>query len=97
MLHTNLDSSFNSISVDSDTSTSDTLMLFSLSSKNQKIIKSLNIINKISNALKEVMSDLALQIISDGEGISKLIEVKVNGAKTYKQATAVVFPLLILL
>ena len=91
MLHTNLDSSFNSISVDSDTSTSDTLMLFSLSSQNQKKIKSLNIINKISNALKEVMSDLALQIVSDGEGISKLIEVKVNGAKTYKQATAVSF------
>ena len=37
------------------------------------------------------MSDLALQIISDGEWISKLIEVKVNGAKTYKQATAVSF------
>ena len=91
MLHANLDSSFNSISVDSDTSTSDTLMLFSLSSQNQKMIKSLNIINKISNALKEVMSDLALQVISDGEGISKLIEVKVNGAKTYKQATAVSF------
>ncbi len=91
MLHTNLDSSFNSISVDSDTSTSDTLMLFSLSSQNQKKIKSLNIINKISNALKKVMSDLALQIVSDGEGISKLIEVKVNGAKTYKQATAVSF------
>ena len=91
MLHNNLDSSFNSISVDSDTSTSDTLMLFSLSSKNQKVIKSLNIINKISNALKEVMSDLSLQIISDGEGISKLIEVEVNGAKTYKQATAVSF------
>ena len=91
MLHANLDYSFNSISVDSDTSTSDTLMLFSLSSKNQKIIKSPNMINKISRALKEVMSNLALQIISDGEGISKLIEVKVNGAKTYKQATAVSF------
>ena len=37
------------------------------------------------------MSDLALQIISDGEGISKLIEVKVSGAKTYKQATDVSF------
>ena len=91
MLHTNLDSSFNTISVDSDTSTSDTLMLFSLSSQNQKKIKSLSIIKKISNELKKVMSDLALQIISDGEGISKLIEVKVNGAKTYKQATAVSF------
>ncbi|MDC0037924.1 bifunctional glutamate N-acetyltransferase/amino-acid acetyltransferase ArgJ [Alphaproteobacteria bacterium] len=91
MLHTNLDTSFNSISVDSDTSTSDTLMLFSLSGQNQKKIKSLYIVNKILNALKEIMSDLSLQIISDGEGISKLIEVKVSGAKTYKQATAVSF------
>ena len=86
ILHANLDSSFNSISVDSDTSTSDTLMLFSLSDNNQKKIKSANIINKICLGLKEVMSELALQIISDGEGISKLIEVKVSGAKTYKQA-----------
>ncbi len=91
ILHANLDSSFNSISVDSDTSTSDTLMLFSLSNQNQKKIKSLNTISKISKALKEVMSNLALQIISDGEGISKLIEINVNGAKTYKQATAVSF------
>ena len=37
------------------------------------------------------MSDLALQIISDGEGISKLFEVRVSGAKTYKQATEVSF------
>ena len=91
ILHSNLDSSFNSISVDGDTSTSDTLMLFSLSDPDQKKIKSPNIINKISLGLKEVMSDLALQIISDGEGISKLIEVKVSGAKTYKQATEVSF------
>ena len=91
LLNTNLDSSFNSISVDGDTSTSDTLMLFALSEPNQQKIKSLNSINKISIALKEVMSELALQIISDGEGISKLIEVNVSGAKTYKQATAVSF------
>ena len=61
LLNTNLDSSFNSISVDGDTSTSDTLMLFALSEPNQQKIKSLNSINKISIALKEVMSEYNLQ------------------------------------
>ena len=89
LLKDNLDSSFNSISVDGDTSTSDTVMLFSLESKKQKKDFNDQQMTKISKCLKEVMFNLALQIVSDGEGISKLIEVNIVGAQTYTQASFV--------
>ncbi len=91
LLFSHLDTSFNSISVDGDTSTSDTVMLFSLSNEDEKKINDLKSLNKISNTLKNVMSNLALQIVSDGEGISKLIEVNVTGSKSYVQASSVAF------
>ena len=91
LLKNHLDHSFNSISVDSDTSTSDTLMLFSLFDyKHRKISKEIEI-KKISETLKDVMFSLSMQIVSDGEGISKLMEVNIIGANTYKQATSVAF------
>ena len=89
LLKKHLDSSFNSITVDGDTSTSDTLLLFSLLNIKEKIISNKKDIDKISNALKEVMFNLAFQIVSDGEGISKLIKVNVSGARTYIQASLV--------
>ena len=91
LLYKHLDSSFNSITVDGDTSTSDTLMLFSLSNIDQPRITHEKYINKISIALKEVMTNLALQIVSDGEGISKLMKINIIGAKTYEQASKVAF------
>ena len=91
LLISNLDNSFNSISVDGDTSTSDTVMLFSLPKNNEKNIITEKNIKKIEAALKYIMHDLAIQVVSDGEGISKLIEVNISGAKTYRQASAVAF------
>ena len=91
LLCSHLDYSFNSISVDSDTSTSDTVMLFSLNhcQENKKINSSK--IKKISLALKEVMFQLALQVVSDGEGISKLMKINISGGSSYKQASLVAF------
>lgn len=91
MLKINLDKSFNSITVDGDTSTNDTLMLFSLFDVNQKEINKINSINKISSTLKDVMHDLSLQIVCDGEGISKLMQINVFNAKTYNQASLIAF------
>jgi len=88
LLSDNLDETFNSISVDSDTSTSDTLMLFSNPLK--KINVSSNY-NKISKVLNKVMKELSLKIISDGEGIKKLIKIKVIKGKTIKQAKKIAF------
>ena len=82
--------SFNAITVDSDTSTSDTLLVFATG---KTALKSGPIVEigdsrttAIRKALKAVFANLALQIISDGEGITKLIEVQVTGAKTAKSA-----------
>ena len=90
-LKNHLDCSFNSISVDSDTSTSDTVMLFSLASNKETKITNARDIKLISGLLKDVMLNLALQIISDGEGISKLIKVNVTSAKSYNQASIIAF------
>jgi len=91
LLLSHVKTSFNSISVDGDTSTSDTVMLFSTTSSGDKKVVRETDINKISATLKDVMLQLALQIVSDGEGISKLMEINVSGAKSYKQASSVAF------
>ena len=91
ILHSNLDESFNSITVDGDTSTNDTLMLFSLFQESENQIIKKDEINKISLGIKTVMQDLSLQVVCDGEGISKLIQINVINAKTYNQASDVAF------
>jgi glutamate N-acetyltransferase / amino-acid N-acetyltransferase len=82
--------SFNAITVDSDTSTSDTLLVFATGQaklKNGTILeKNDTRIAAIRKALKAIFANLSLQIISDGEGITKLIEVQVTGAKSAKSA-----------
>ena len=86
----NLENTFNSISVDSDTSTSDTLSIFSLNLCNINLNKKNNFI-KLNKYINQIMKDLALQVIKDGEGITKLIEVSVTGAKSKKQAKNIAF------
>ena len=90
LIHNNIEDSFHSISVDSDTSTSDTLMLFSIS--NKKInLKSKKNFNLISKGLFDVMQNLAYQVIKDGEGLSKIIKINVKNAKTSIQAKKIAF------
>lgn len=76
------EASFNAITVDSDTSTSDCCLLFATG---QADIKPIDDIDDprcalFANALNAVLHDLALQIVCDGEGAQKLITVKVEGA-----------------
>ena len=89
LLKNNLENTFNSITVDSDTSTSDTLMMFSVGNKNinlnKKNFKILNL------KTQELMYDLSLQVIKDGEGVSKLIKVNVLNARSKKQAKKIAF------
>ena len=88
LLSDNLEETFNSITVDSDTSTSDTLVLFS---NPLKKINIKNNYNKISSCLNKVMSELSMKIITDGEGINKLIKVSVTQAKNKIQAKNIAF------
>ena len=89
LLKNNLDNTFNSITVDSDTSTSDTLMMFSVGNKNINLNKkNFKILN---NKIFELMHDLSLQVIKDGEGVSKLIRVNVLKARSKNQAKKIAF------
>ncbi|MFT3809511.1 MAG: bifunctional glutamate N-acetyltransferase/amino-acid acetyltransferase ArgJ [Micropepsaceae bacterium] len=77
--------SFNAITVDSDTSTSDTLLLFATGkgAKHEPVLKAGD--RKLADfrdKLNAVLLDLALQVVRDGEGASKQISVEVTGAET---------------
>jgi len=77
--------SFNAITVDSDTSTSDTLLLFATGHAAQKGVRPVQAATDagyplLARALKALLLDLALQVARDGEGARKLIEVHVTGA-----------------
>ena len=89
LLKNNLDNTFNSITVDSDTSTSDTLMMFSVG--NKKINLSKKNFKTLNNKVYELMHDLSLQVIKDGEGVSKLIRVNVWNARSKNQAKKIAF------
>ena len=74
--------SFNAITVDSDTSTSDTVLLFATGTAKHNPIESADDkeLDEFRAAFKRVMQDLAWQIVRDGEGATKFISVTVEGA-----------------
>ena len=85
LLSRHVETTFNAITVDSDTSTSDTLLAFATGKAGGGAwIESAEdpTLSRFSEALCDLMRDLALQVIKDGEGITKLITVHVEGAET---------------
>ena len=89
VLKDSVEKSFNSITVDGDTSTSDTCLLFSSNTKSlNKPIKSIadKRLKLFRKSLDKVLQSLAQQIVCDGEGASKFITINVNSAKSYKIA-----------
>ena len=85
MVSRNVDSTFNSITVDSDTSTSDTLLLAATGQSAAAEVKGA-VAKAFEVALRGVMMDLAHQVVRDGEGASKFIEVRVTGAASHADA-----------
>ncbi|MEM7723478.1 MAG: bifunctional glutamate N-acetyltransferase/amino-acid acetyltransferase ArgJ [Pseudomonadota bacterium] len=83
--------SFNAVTVDSDTSTSDTVMVAATGRAGHGPIVSTRgkAAKAFASALQDVMQDLALQIVRDGEGATKLVEVRVTGAQTARDADKV--------
>lgn len=79
-----VETTFNAITVDSDTSTSDTLLVFATKKAGNKEIDETN--QDFANALREIMHELAMLVVKDGEGAQKFIEVKVEGAESVKSA-----------
>ena len=77
------DVSFNAITVDGDTSTSDTLLLAATAKANHERIEDADDtrLDGFRTALRKLLQDLAHQVVRDGEGASKFIEVRVTGAE----------------
>jgi glutamate N-acetyltransferase/amino-acid N-acetyltransferase len=90
MLSRNVDATFNSITVDSDTSTSDTLLLAATGQSDAAEVKG-PVAKAFEAALHGVMRDLALQVVRDGEGATKLVEVRVTGAASDQDAAKAAF------
>jgi len=80
------DQTFNCITVDSDTSTSDTLLLVATGQAAHKEIKTEKDLKSFQDALNIVLQDLATQVVKDGEGASKFITIDVAGATSKKAA-----------
>ncbi len=81
---------FNMISVDRDTSTNDTLLLLAnAQAGNREIVHKDESYEKFCNALNMVTTKLAKLLAADGEGATKLLEVKVKGAATWEDAAAI--------
>ncbi len=82
---------FNCITVDGDTSTSDTLLLFATGAAGGEPIDDPDDprLEDFAAALERVLLDLAIQVVADGEGASKLVEIEVTGAVSSKSAHAI--------
>ena len=79
------ETSFNSITVDGDTSTSDTLLLFATGkgARHNPILRANDKrLDDFRSKLNGVLQDLAVQVVKDGEGATKLIRINVTGAET---------------
>ena len=79
------DRSFNCITVDSDTSTSDAVICAATGTSGVDVTKN----EDFKKALAHVMLDLAHQVVKDGEGATKFVAVEVTGAASHSDARKV--------
>ncbi|MEX3316219.1 bifunctional glutamate N-acetyltransferase/amino-acid acetyltransferase ArgJ [Sulfitobacter sp. PS-8MA] len=86
-LSVHTESTFNCITVDSDTSTSDALIMAATGASGVDVSDN----DAFDAALHDVMRDLAHQVVRDGEGASKFVEVTITGASHDEDAKAHAF------
>ncbi len=88
--------SFNAITVDSDTSTSDTVLLFATGAAASRGVPEVagtggRALSGFQAALDDLCRDLAQQVVKDGEGASKFVEINVTGAISAASAKKIAF------
>lgn len=94
LLNSGARTSFQSITVDGDTSTSDTLLLFATGkgAPHPAISKASDRrLGDFRQKLDAVLTDLALQVVRDGEGAQKLIRIDVTGGESDESARRIAF------
>jgi glutamate N-acetyltransferase/amino-acid N-acetyltransferase len=94
LLATHVETTFNAMTIDGDTSTSDTCLLFATGAAETRGQKPVNKkkskrLDAFSAALHEVMRDLAIQVAKDGEGLSKFVTFEVQGAESWHAARTI--------
>ena len=90
-LRQGVDASFNRTTVDSDTSTSDTVLLFATGAvEHPRVgVEGGRMLADFTAKLHDLLLDLALQVIRDGEGAQKLVRIDVSGAVSTRSAQRV--------
>ena len=83
-----VDGSFNRITIDGDTSTNDTVILMANGAAGAKIVRATDRI-VFQRLLDDLCMDLARQMVKDGEGVTKLVDLKVCGARTDEDARSI--------
>ena len=93
LLRKNIETTFNAISCDGDTSTNDMVTFFATKKAKHPKIKSINDqrLKEFDKSLHSVLLNLAKRIVGDGEGSSKFVSVNVINAKTFFDAKKVAF------
>ena len=93
LLRKNIETTFNAISCDGDTSTNDMITFFSTKKAKHPKIKSIidEKLVEFDKSLHSVLLNLAKRIAADGEGASKFVSVNVVNAKTFIDAKKVAF------
>ncbi len=77
---------FNLLTVDGDTSTNDMVLLLSTGASKRKAAEGTSLWAAFEKALFQVCQDLSYSIVSDGEGVTKVIRLVVRGAPDYQTA-----------
>jgi len=86
MLSKGVETSFNCITIDSDTSTSDTVLLFATGQAGNAPTDDPGHLADFRRALNEVLHDLAMMVVRDGEGAQKFVQITVEGAVSHASA-----------
>jgi glutamate N-acetyltransferase/amino-acid N-acetyltransferase len=80
------ESTFNRVTVDGDTSTNDSLFIIASGSARSEVITGGSDADVFKKTLLKVLDSLSRQIIRDGEGATKLVEIRVQGARSREEA-----------
>ena len=93
LLKKNIDTTFNAISCDGDTSTNDMVAIFATGEANNSMINNINDekIEEFEKKIHSVLLNLAKRVTADGEGASKFITINVTGARNEKDAKEIAF------
>ena len=93
LLEKNIETTFNAISCDGDTSTNDMVSIFATGEAKNAIINNISDerIKNFDKSLHNLLLNLAKRVTADGEGASKFISIHVENAKTEKDAKKIAF------